>query len=160
MGTSQLLGSVPFISQTAAKTNTPRLPQDLSKFIAEGTITQATLNDPNTVLRDANLGKSITKTVSFTVSTHSATPDQGGGTTNIAFLRGAAARLTGALTGGLTGGLFGGITGGLAPGLAGAATGTGPNAEAVQMSATFWVETVQHSIVVPPFKPGQVSVLH
>ncbi|KAH8770546.1 hypothetical protein BGZ57DRAFT_896852 [Hyaloscypha finlandica] len=160
MGTSQLLGSVPFISQTAAKTNTPRLPQDLSKFIAEGTITQATLNDPNTVLRDANLGKSITKTVSFTVSTHSATPDQGGGTTNIAFLRGVAARLTGALTGGLTGGLFGGITGGLAPGFAGAATGTGPNAEAVQMSATFWIETVQHSIVVPPFKPGQVSDLH
>jgi hypothetical protein len=156
MGTSQLLGSVPFISQTAAKTNTPRLPQDLSKFIAEGTITQATLNDPNAVLRDANVGKSITKTVSFTVSTHSATPDQGGGTTNIAFLRGVAARLTEALTGGL----FGGITGGLAPGLAGAATGTGPNAEAVQMSATFWIETVQHIIVVPPFKPGQVSVLH
>ncbi len=118
------------------------------------------LNDPNTVLRDANLGKSIIKTISFTVSTQSATPDQGGGTTNIAFLRGVAARLTGALTGGLTGGLFGGITGGLAPGLTGAITGTGPNAEVVQMSATFLIETVQCSIIIPPFKPGQVSELH
>jgi hypothetical protein len=33
--------------------------------------------------------------------------------------------------------------------------GTAANADAVQMTATFWVETVQHEIVVPAFEPGQ-----
>ena len=79
---------IPFISQTASRTDTPRLPQDLSKFIAAGTITQAVLNDPNTVLRNANEGKKITKTTFFTVSTVPATPEVGGGTANIAFLQG------------------------------------------------------------------------
>jgi hypothetical protein len=104
------------------------------------------LTDPNTVLRDANVGKTIIKTISFTVSTCSATPEQGGGTTNIAFLRGAPNRPRG-LVGGLLGGVAGALVGGPIH----------PIAEAVQMYAIFWIETVQHSIVVPPFKPGQVS---
>jgi hypothetical protein len=117
---------VKFASQTASNTDTPRLPQDLTKFIATGTITQAILTDPNTVLRNANVGKTITNTVVFTVSTTPTAPELGGGTANIAFLQGAS-------------------------------TGPhpGPNASAVQMTATFWIETVQHKIVVPIFKPGQ-----
>ena len=117
---------ITFASQTASNTDTPRLPQDLTKFIAEGTITQAILTDPNTVLRNANDGKTITQTTVFTVSTAPTGPELGGGTANIAFLQGASA--------------------GPQP---------GPNASAVQMSATFWIEEVQHKIEVPVYKPGQ-----
>ena len=114
---------VKFISQTASNTDTPRLPQDLSKFIAAGTITQAILDDPNTVLSSANDGKNITKTTVFTVSTAPTSPEVGGGTANIAFLQGGP-------------------------------TATTPNAFAAQMSATFWINEVQHQIVVPVHKAG------
>ena len=114
---------IPFISQTASNTDTPRLPQDLTKFIAAGTITQAILIDPNTVLRNANVGKTIVETTTFTVSTTPTAPELGGGTANIAFLRGN--------------------------------NSAGPNANAVQMSATFWIEKVEHKIKVPAFKPGE-----
>ena len=124
---------VTFISQTASNTDTPRIPQDLTNFIAEGTITQAILTDPNTVLRNAIAGQTITKTIIFTVSTNPATPELGGGTANIAFLLGDPVTT---------------------------AQPQGPNASAVQMTATFWIETVQHRIVVPPFVPGQVSHLY
>ena len=117
---------IPFAAQNASAPDTPRLPQDLTKFIAAGTITQAILTDPNTVLRNANAGKTITKTTVFTVATVPTAPELGGGTANIAFLQGAPA-----------------------------GPNSGPNASAVQMSATFWVEEVQHKIVVPAHKPGQ-----
>ena len=113
-----------FASQTAANADTPRLPQDLTKFIQAGTITQAILDDPNTVLREAIVGQTITNTIKFTVTTNPALPEFGGGTGNIAFLQGNPA-------------------------------GTTPNANAVTMTATFWIETVQHRIEVPVFKPGQ-----
>ena len=130
IGSTQTAKPVPFISQTAANTDTPRIPQDLTKFIAQGTITQAILTDPNTVLRNAIEGQTITKTIVFTVSTAPAAPELGGGTANIAFLQGDP------------------VT---------AAQPQGPNANAAQMTATFWIETVQHKIVIPPFKPGNVS---
>lgn len=114
---------ITFISQTASRTDTPRLPQDLSKFIATGTITQAILTDPNTVLLNANVGKTITNTTVFTVSTVPTSPEVGGGTANIAFLQGDA-------------------------------QGSNANANAVQMSATFWINKVQHKIVVPIHKAG------
>ena len=114
---------IPFISQTASRTDTPRLPQDLSKFIAAGTITQAILNDPNTVLLNANNGKTITNTTVFTVSTTPTSPELGGGTANIAFLQGNPQLTT-------------------------------PNANAAQMSATFWINEVQHKIVIPIHKAG------
>jgi len=120
---------IPFASQTAALTNTPRLPQDLTKFIAAGTITQDILTDPNIVLRNAIKGQTITKTTVFTVSTTPTLPESGGGTANIAFLLGAP---TGA--------------------------NSGPNASAVQMSATFWIEEVQNTVNVPVFKPGQAPL--
>jgi hypothetical protein len=124
-----IIGSSPhtlitFISQTVTNKDTPRIPQDLTKFIAAGTITQAVLNDPNTVLRDAIAGQTITKTIVFTVSTAPPLPEFGGGTANIAFLQGNPPVTT-------------------------------PNANAVQMTATFWIETVEHKIVIPVFKPGQ-----
>jgi len=125
-------GPIPFVSQTAANTDTPRIPQDLTKFIAEGTITQDILNDPNTVLRKAIKGQKITKTIIFVVSTVPPTAGLGGGTQNIAFLEGLPPTVT-------------------------IASQTGPNASAVQMSAVFWIETVEHQIVVPPFKLGDVS---
>jgi len=116
---------IKFAAQTASATDTPRLPQDLSKFIAAGTITQDILNDPNTVLRNANQGKTILNTTTFTVSTTPTAPELGGGTANIAFLQGAPS------------------------------SGSGPNASAVQMSATFWINTVQHRLTIPAAtKPG------
>jgi hypothetical protein len=33
-----------------------------------------------------------------------------------------------------------------------------PNAQALQMTATFWIETVQVTIFVPIFKPGQPAL--
>ena len=113
---------IPFASQKVTDTNTPRLPQDLSKFIATGTITQAMLDDPNTVLRKAIDGQTITKTTVFIVSTTPQAPELGGGTANIAFLQGTSTQTE--------------------------------NANAVQMTAIFWVEEVQHKIVVPVHKLG------
>jgi hypothetical protein len=45
-------GKIPFPGQTATNENTPRIPQNLSSFIAANTITQAMLSDPNTALRN------------------------------------------------------------------------------------------------------------
>jgi len=118
---------IKFIAQTASNTATPRLPQDLSKFIAAGTITQAILDDPNTVLRNAIKGQTITKTVVFTVSTDPINAGLDDGTSNIAFLESSAG-------------------------------GANANANAVKMEATFWIETVQHTIEVPIFKPGQSAL--
>jgi hypothetical protein len=119
-----------FAAQTASATNTPRLPQDLTNFIAAGTITQDILNNPNLVLLKAIETQNITNTVVFKVSTIPSAPELGGGTANIAFLQGAS---TGAQV--------------------------GPNAVAASMSATFWIEQVQTQIEVPVFKQGQPAML-
>ena len=123
-----VIGSSPpnliaFASQIAANSDTPRIPQDLSKFIAAGTITQSILDDPNTVLRDAIAGQTITQTIVFTVATPPLAAVFGGGTDNIAFLEGDPAITT-------------------------------PNADSVAMSATFWIETVEHRLPIPIFKLG------
>jgi hypothetical protein len=72
-------------------------------------ITQAMVNNPNSVLHSALAGQHIHSTTALHVSTSDA-PVPGGGTANTAFLRGAA---------------------------------DGPNAVAVRVSATFWLETIQ-----------------
>lgn len=77
-----------FPSQTAATANTPRIPQDLTPFIAAGTITQAILDDPNTVLRSHIASQTILATTTIVISTSPAQPLFGGGTDNIAFLLG------------------------------------------------------------------------
>jgi hypothetical protein len=114
---------ITFPSQTATNKNTARIPQDLTSFIAAGTIAQAMLTDPNTLLRNHIASQDITSTTIF-ISTSPAAPLFGGGTANIAFLLGNAAASV-------------------------------PNAQTVKMQATFWIETVQHTITVPFFKPGQ-----
>ena len=123
-------GLVHFMSQDAGTEGTARIPQDLSKFITAGTITDAILKDPNTVLRNANQGKTITSFFVFTVSTNATAPELGGGTANIAFLQGSPSGTT-----------------------------QNPNADATQMSATFWIETVQSKIVVPVSKAGQTQTI-
>lgn len=75
-------------SLNVSDSTTPRIPQDLSKFITAGTITQDVLDDPNTILRNAIEGQNITQTIAFTVSTTPPPPEFGGGTANIAFLLG------------------------------------------------------------------------
>jgi len=115
---------VPFPSQTAATPSQFRIPQDLGPFIAAGTITQAMLDDPNTVLRNHINGQKIIATTAISISTSPTAPITGGGTDNIAFLQG------------------------------GLPTNQ-PNAQAVQMSATFWIETVEEVIQIPVFTPGQ-----
>ncbi|MGH7041216.1 MAG: heme-binding protein, partial [Acetobacteraceae bacterium] len=80
-----------FPSQTAANKTTPRIPQDLTSLISAGTITQAMLTDPNTVLRNHIAGQTITSTTVISIATSPAAPLFGGGTDNIAFLLGNAA---------------------------------------------------------------------
>jgi hypothetical protein len=43
----------------------PRIPQDLTSFAAAGTITQAMLDDPNTLLRNHIASQNITSTMNF-----------------------------------------------------------------------------------------------
>ncbi|HYL39315.1 MAG TPA: heme-binding protein [Bryobacteraceae bacterium] len=115
---------IKFPSQTASDPRTARIPQDLSSFIAAGTITQAILDDPNTLLRNHISNQKITKTIALIISTAPNPAPFGGGVDNIAFLLGQAAA-------------------------------TAPNAQASQMAAIFWIETVEEVIRVPPFKVGQ-----
>jgi len=112
-----------FPSQKAASGNTRRIPQNLAPFITAGTITQAILDDPNSILRAHIAGQTIISTDIITIDTHPATPLFGGGTDNIAFLMGDAAAAS-------------------------------PNANAIRMTATFWVETVEHLIHIPVIGPG------
>jgi hypothetical protein len=111
---------IPFPSQQAATPSPDRLPHSLS-----GTgITQAMLDDPNSVLRHHIASQHIVETKAISISTHPKTPLFGGGTDNIAFLLG----FPGALTN---------------------PNGIGQNAQTVVMHATFWIETVQHTVHVP-----------
>jgi hypothetical protein len=123
-------GRIRFSSQNASATNTPRLPQDLTNFITAGTITQAILDNPNLVLANAIKGQNITKTIVFTVSTTPTAPLLAGGTANIDFLQGSSVGIQ-----------------------------SGPNASPVEMSATFWIEEVQHNIEVLVFKHGEAPLL-
>lgn len=140
---------VPFPSQTVTNANTPRLPQNLAPFVAAGTITQAMVTDPATVLRDQTRHQTITQTVAIGISTHPATPLPGGplpagaapaplvpgfagGTADIAFLDGVPNPPP---------------------------TAQGPNAQALQMDAVLWIETVQYQVQVPPLLAGTPPVV-
>ena len=113
-----------FPSMTATQNNTWRIPQELSPYLAAGQITQAILDDPNTVLRNALAGQTISSTTTISIATAPAAPLFGGGTDNIAFLLGEP-------------------------------DASLPNAQTVQMAATFWIETVVHEILIPPIPfPG------
>jgi hypothetical protein len=116
---------ITFASQTASNPNTPRIPQDLGPFIARGTITQAMLDDPNSLLRAHISGQNIVSNIAVFISTAPPPPVGlfGGGTDNIAFLLGQA-------------------------------NASAPNAQTTQMTAVFWIEIVEETILVPPFHVG------
>jgi hypothetical protein len=77
-----------FPSQTASDPHTARIPQDLTRFIKNGSITQDILDDPNTVLRNATAHQKILSTTALGVATNVGSPLFGGGIDNIAFLLG------------------------------------------------------------------------
>jgi len=121
--TANPANKIRFPSQTASNQDTPRIPQDLSSFIAAGTITQAILDDPNSLLRSHISKQKIVSTTTLIISTSAPPVPFGGGVDNIAFLLGQAAA-------------------------------TAPNAQTLQMTAVFWIETVEVVIKVPPFHLG------
>jgi hypothetical protein len=132
LATGQLENGV-FPSQTAVTNNSFRIPQDLTAFIAAGTITQAILDDPNVVLRNISSKQTITKHTQVSISTDDVPPVvAGGGPANIAFLKN-----TGAPA---------------------APPPTGPNALAAKMTATFWIETVTKEVTLPSWKVGSPSI--
>ena len=94
----------PFNEANLSIPTTFRLPNPIP-----ASITQAMVNNPNSVLTAAIAGQTITKTTVLIINTAVAAPLTGGGTDNISFLKGGAG---------------------------------GPNADAAQMSAIFWIEHV------------------
>ncbi len=116
-------GASPFPSQTATAGGTARIPQDLTAFIRAGTITQAMLDNPVSLLSTHIADLDITSTTAITVSINPPRPLFGGGLSNIAFLLGDP-------------------------------QASSPNADAVAMEATFWIETVEYTLRVPAFQPG------
>jgi hypothetical protein len=136
-----------FQNQTANNKTTRRIPQDLTALISAGKITQAILDDPNTVLRIQIAKQTITETVVILISTKPGSPfsggplpagkeppapNFGGGTSDIAFLLGEASPPPG---------------------------GLGSNANSVQMDAVFWIETVVYEVVVPNLPAGTPPVV-
>jgi hypothetical protein len=92
------------------------------------------LDDPNTVLRNHNIGLTITGGITLSVSTFSAPPPLfGGGAENIAFLLGNPGALVNPIP-------------------------PGQNAQTIQMDAVFWIEAVEHTIEVPIFAPGDAPL--
>lgn len=106
---------ITFDSQTAANSDTARIPQDLS---TTPSIAQALIDNPNQLLIDHIAGQNIISTDVIEIDTKATSPLFGGGTDNIAFLVG---------------------------------NGSGPNANAVEMTAIFWIETVSADLVIPPW---------
>ncbi|KAF5648078.1 hypothetical protein F52700_1293 [Fusarium sp. NRRL 52700] len=123
-----------FDNQDAGKDTTRRLPQDLSKFIANGSITQQIIDDPNTILRQANEGKDIIENTMFIVSTNAPPGAFGGGTSNIGFN-------------------IGSDEGRKAEASRDKKSG---NANAVDVSAQYWVSKIRAEIELDPsMKVGQ-----
>lgn len=124
-----------FPSQTASDPHTFRIPQDLGPFIASGQITQALLDDPNSFLRNAIAHQNIVQTTTIEVASAPEVPPaltippQGGGTANIAFLTANAD-------------------------VPSRQPGASPKVFAGAKS-TFWIETIEHKIVIPIFREGQ-----
>jgi hypothetical protein len=89
-------------------------------------VTQAMVNNPNTILQAAIAGQHITSTTTLHV-TSTDTPVPGGGTANTAFLKGGA---------------------------------DGPNADAVSVNATFWLETLQGQSAPTQLQYAQTVLLN
>jgi hypothetical protein len=119
-----------FPSQTAANGNTLRIPQDLTPFATR--ITQAMLDNPNSLLTDHLKKQKILTTTTMFVSTAPPPPAGlfGGGTDNVAFLLGQP------------------------PPSPNPNPNANANANAVQMTAVFWIELVQEILHVPHYRVG------
>ena len=89
-------------------------------------VTQAMVNNPNSILQAAIAGQHITATTTLHV-TSTDTPVPGGGTANTAFLKGGA---------------------------------DGPNAVAVSVNATFWLETLQGQSAPTQLQYAQTVLLN
>ena len=139
---------VKFQNQTATNKATRRIPQDLTAFIASGNITQAMLDDPATILRNQIAHQTVTQTIVIEISTkpgtplpggplpagtHPSAPEFGGGTSNIAFLLGETSPPPGG--------------------------GPKTNANAFQMDAVFYIETVVYDVQVPPLPAGTPPII-
>jgi hypothetical protein len=133
----QPANKIPFQNQDASNQGTRRIPQILTVApFNQLTIPQwqARITDPNSVLRDAIAGQTIqaTTTISITTASSSNPPP--------------------------TTPTFGGGTDNIAF-LEGDAAGNNANANTIQMTATFWIEEVEHRIVIPVFPLGKEPVL-
>jgi hypothetical protein len=141
-------GTIRFQNQTVANKTTRRIPQDLTALNAAGKITQPILDDPNAILRNQIANQTITQTIVILISTkpgsplprgplpagsNPSSPAFGGGTSNIAFLAGQASPPPGG--------------------------GPNTNANAFQMDAVFWIETVVYDVQVPPMPAGTPPVV-
>jgi hypothetical protein len=141
-------GTIKFQNQTVTNKTTRRIPQDLTALNAAGKITQPILDDPNTVLRNQIANQTITQTIVILISTkpgsplprgplpagnNPSSPGFGGGSSNIAFLVGQATPPPGG--------------------------GPNTNANAFQMDAVFWIETVVYDVQVPPLPAGTPPVV-
>ena len=125
----------PMLSMEAYNPNTARIPQDLSSFIAAGTITAEMIANPAIVLQNAIANQNIVQTTEIDISTDPYLPLFGGGIDNIAFLWGK-------------------------PGNTSAPYPAGQNAQSLGMSATFWIEQVGHTVILPPVEaPGEPITL-
>ncbi|KAK1998328.1 hypothetical protein LX36DRAFT_719115 [Colletotrichum falcatum] len=123
-----------FPSLIAANKDTFRLPQDLTPLPKAQTITQEMIDNPNIVLQNANKGKKIINSTTYTVSTSLSEPNFGGGTSNIGFLQGDGSQ--------------GGNT------EATDTTTKRANANAAKVTATYWISKVQAKLRLEPFKPS------
>jgi len=122
---------IPFPSQDPANGATFRIPQDLSWFVAKGLITKAILDDPNSILRDRIASQNITTTTVIIVVTDPSNP---------LFAPKPNPDLVGGGTDNIA--FLKGTT-------------SGPNADAAQMAAIFWVETIADQVTVPALQPGE-----
>jgi hypothetical protein len=93
-------------------------------------ITQTMLTDPNSLLRDHISKQKILNTTTIFISTNPALPLFGGGTDNIAFLLGQPQTPP-----------------------------PNPNADAVQMTAVFWIEVVEEVLHVSEYRLGSPPLL-
>jgi hypothetical protein len=120
-----------FPSMIAENQNTFRIPQNLEKFKAVGTITTEIIKNPHKVLENAIKGLNITETITFEVSSGPPTAElNGGGTANISFLAGKQDPVT---TNAPRDKDF-------------------PIAHAAFMKAKYWIEVVQYKVTVPKVK--------
>jgi hypothetical protein len=142
---------IPFPSQTATNNNTLRIPQNLAPFIAARTITQPMLSDPNTVLRNQVQQQRITETVVIFISTNPAAPLFGGPLPGGATATAAPPPITPSFAGGTSNIAF--LLGDPNPPV------IPPNAQAFQMDAVFWIETVEYQVHVPPLPAGSPPVI-